>query len=410
MEALRLGLVLLAIVIGIRRRLSVGLTLTLAGPLTALLYLIPVADLFDGYVLVLGSERFLLLTGIVVLVTVLGQLLGELGFLTRLASACQELPGGKRTAVATLPLLVGLMPMPAGSLLSAPLVHHVLSEPKYTPHFKCAANYWFRHMAEFVWPIYPGLILTEAITGMPIISVAVLQLPLTLSMVVIGGVFFTARISGETKPRSAGLLKPVISILSSLWPVLVAILIYGVFKVNLTLAAALAVVLLIIVARPSKKALTTALKKGFSYKLILLVFGVLSFQQILEMSGSIEAISLLSTQYHLPAELVVFLVCYTIGVLTGMVSAYVGLGYVLLAGLLYQPGLNPGLVMLAYLSGFLGVMTSPAHLCLVFTNEFFGSDLGKVYRTLLPPLLFLAVAGLIVYFTGYANNFPGSLP
>ncbi len=88
MEALRLGLVLLAIVIGIRRRLSVGLTLTLAGPITALLYLIPVADLFDGYVLVLRSERFLLLTGIVVLVTVLGQLLGELGFLARLSSVC----------------------------------------------------------------------------------------------------------------------------------------------------------------------------------------------------------------------------------------------------------------------------------------------------------------------------------
>lgn len=404
MDALKLLVIMVAIVVALRRKVPVGVALFGAGPLTALLYRVPAGKLGQAYLDMAGSERFLFLAGVVVFITILGHLLKELGALDRLAQACRQLYGGARTATVTLPLLVGLMPMPAGSLLSAPLVENVLSDARYTPHFKCAANYWFRHLAEFSWPIYAGLILTEAITGMPIDRVALMQLPLSLMMILLGLFFFVRKIE-RTSDSDAALVKPILGILATIWPVLTAILLFGILKIHLVLAVLIALIAVVAVERPPVKSVLRSVRKGLSYKLILLVYGVLSFQAVLEMSGGIESIPRLATVYNLPPELIIFLVCFSVGVLTGMVSAYVGLGYAILAGFLYQPVLNPANIMLAYLSGFIGIMLSPTHLCLIFTIEYFGADLLRVYRTLAWPLLLLGLGGYMLYLVGYGSLF-----
>lgn len=404
MEAVKLGLILVAIIIALRRKVPVGLTLLAMGPFTALIYQVPPATLAEGYLDVTLSRELISLTGLVVFITIMGSLLKELGYLDRLATSCRGLYGDSRTAVAILPPLVGLMPMPGGSLLSAPLVNSVLSDERYTPHFKCAANYWFRHLVEFTWPIYAGIVLTEALTGMPIARVSLLQVPFTLAMIGIGMLVFIRRIKNEPAPNPSW-LKPLLGIAGSIWPVAVAVLMYGILKLELSLSALIALVSLVLLARPSRKILVAAIRRGLSIKLLMLIFGVLTFQKVLELSGGIESIPKLATVYDLPPELVIFLVCFTIGLLTGIVSAYVGLGYSLLAGLLYQPELNPGYIMLASLSGFIGVILSPAHLCLILTNNYFGSDLFKVLKTLILPLSLLAVFGWLLYLAGYGDLF-----
>jgi len=141
MEALKLGLILIAILAALRRKIPVGVTLLAMGPLTALLFQVPIEPLLNAYKTVAGSQHFISLTALVVIITIMGSLLNVLGYLDRLAGACQTLYGGARTAAVVLPPLVGLMPMPGGSLLSAPLINSILKHPRYTPHFKCALNY-----------------------------------------------------------------------------------------------------------------------------------------------------------------------------------------------------------------------------------------------------------------------------
>lgn len=404
MDALKLLVILAAIVLALRKRLSVGVTMLGAGLLGALLYWLPASDVARGYFDLVRSERFLSLTALVVAITILGNLLKELGYLSRLAAGARGLYGGSKTAVAIMPGLVGLMPMPGGSLLSAPLVNSVLDHPRYSPEMKCAANYWFRHLTEFSWPVYAGLILTEAITGLPIADVALLQLPLAALMFLLGLIFFVSRIKDGTT-EAHHLWRPLVAIASSVWPVVLAIALYGILEVDLVISVAASLLLVMAISRPSRSIIWKSVKPGLSPELILLIFGVLSFQMVIEMSGGVEAVSKLATDYHLPVELVVFAVVFTVGLLTGMVSAYVGLGYALLAGLLYQPTLNPGLIMIAYLSGFIGMILSPAHLCLILTNQYFGSDLMKVYRELLPPLILLGLGGFLLYFLGWGNLF-----
>ncbi len=395
MELAKLLAVLALIVYALRKKVSVGPTLFVAGLLTAVLYQVALTDLLDGYWSLVKSERFLSLTAVIVLITILGSLLKELGFLQRLADACRLLPGGNRSATAVLPFLIGLMPMPGGALLSAPLVENVLSDPRYAPEFKTAANYWFRHLVEFFWPVYPGIILTEAITGLPMLQVAILQLPLSIIMVILGAIFFSRKID-LGPPHPTDVRKAIAGILRSLWPIAGAIVIFALFKVNMAWAVAAAALTLILVTRPAISILVPSLRKGFSYKLVFLVFGILSFQTVLELSGAITRISLLAQQYSLPPEALIILVCFSIGLLTGMVAAYVGMGYVLLAGFLYLPAISPGNIMLAYLSGYVGMLLAPTHLCLVLTNNYFKSNLMSVYRLIILPLFILALLGFFI--------------
>jgi integral membrane protein (TIGR00529 family) len=404
MEAVKLIAVLAVIMLALRKKLSVGITLLGAGVITALLYQVDLPSLLKGYRDLLTSKRFISLTSVIILITSLGQLLKELRFLDKLSEVCKGLYGGNKTATAILPPLVGLMPMPGGALLSAPLVGNVLKDSKYTPEFKTATNYWFRHIVEFSWPVYPGLILTEAITGLPIGSVALMQLPLSILMAAIGLIFFIRKVDNHQTEKPQ-VWKPLIGILSTIWPIVFAIAIYGIFKIELALAVLFSLLVLVGITRPPKTSLVIALKKGLSYKLVLLVFGTLSFQTALELSDAIGSIPKLSMQLDLPSEIVIFLVCFAVGALTGMVSAFVALGYSLLAGFLYQPEIVPSHILLAYLSGYLGMMLSPTHLCLILSNDYFQSDLLKVYRELAVPFILLALLGLLLYFSPWAELF-----
>jgi len=404
MDFLKLAFVFAAIVIALRKKAPVSVTLFSAGLLTALLFLVSPGDLLGGYLQLVTSNRFISLTSIIILITILGSLLRELGTLARLSKACRDLYGGKRTATAVVPPLIGLMPMPGGALLSAPLVDTVLNEPQYPAHLKCAANYWFRHVVEHFMPIYPGIILSEAVTGMPALHLALMQSPLAIVMATLGVIFMIRRIAPSTGKRGE-LKRPLIGIVRSLWPIILAILLYGLLRLDLWLAVLVSLLLLMLIARPSWNIIGRSLKTGLSYKLVFLVFGILSFQTALESSGAIASIQRLSVEYGFPEELIIITVSFTAGLLTGMYAAFVALAYSLLAGFLYQSEINSANIFLAYLSGYLGMMLSPAHLCLVLSNEYFRSNLLSVYKILIWPALLLGVAGYLIYLSPWPAFF-----
>jgi hypothetical protein len=73
--------------------------------------------------------------------------------------------GGKHGQAASLvliPAAIGLVPLPGGALFSAPLVGQS-TENSSSPEWKAAVNYWFRHILEYWWPLYPVVIVTLSI-------------------------------------------------------------------------------------------------------------------------------------------------------------------------------------------------------------------------------------------------------
>jgi integral membrane protein (TIGR00529 family) len=402
-DLIRLAIIFVGIIIAVRLKVFVGYTLFAAGLLLAIMYQLPVSSIPTLYKDVLFSERFLSLYGIIILITFLGRLLKEIGYFERLVSASRQLVGGPRTAAAVLPALVGLMPMPGGALLSAPLVAEVLPKNKYSPEFLTVVNYWSRHVIEFCWPVYPGLILSAALTSQSVGRIALLQMPLTLIMIPIGIIFLVSKIK-EKGDGSGHIIKPFIKIMSSVWPIILAIAVSAILDIELLWAVGISLILLFIIGRPRMAQLKAVGAEAFSPRLFILVFGIISFQSVLDITGAVSSIPKLTTVYGLPPAIIIFGLTFTTGLLTGMVNAFVGLSYPLLAGYLYKPDINLGNIFLTFLAGYLGMILSPTHFCLVLTAEYFKANLGKVYRIMILPLLVLFLAGLLLYIIGYPWN------
>jgi len=98
--------------------------------------------------------------------------------------------------------------------------------------------------------------------------------------------------------------------------------------------------------------------------------------------------------------LAVMVLPFLIGLLTGLTSAYVGVGFPIVISLFDSVGGQASGAVLAYAGGLMGIMASPVHLCLVLTKKYFGAEFADIYRLLLPAiaavLIMVLAADLII--------------
>lgn len=403
MSVLKLLLILALIIYGIKRKFFVGYLLAIAGALLPLLFGITPLAVAKGFGHTLSSPAFWKLFAAIVIVTILAYLLKRIGALDRLTGAAQELAGGKRTAVAVLPAAIGMMPMPGGALLSAPLVQEVLREDNKSPVFLSAANYWFRHLMEFFWPLYPGIILGAGIIGIPVQRYGLLCMVMSVVMLTIGYLFFLRRIENNGN-GSRHNLRAVWQILGALWPLLLTVFLALAFGIDIVIALLISITGTIALNRSSWPVLWPTIREAVNLRLFFMVFGILVFKDMVELSGAVGDIPGEVARYGIPPATIIFLVPFLSGLLTGMTAAFIGLSFPILAGFLYIPEIQMGNIFLAHLSGYLGMILSPTHFCLLLTAEHFKADLGKVYRAFVPALLLLAAVGFALYFFGYPWN------
>ena len=402
MAALKLLLVLALIVYGIKRKIFVGYLLLGAGVITPVIFGYDLTDTFSGVWRTFASVEFWHLFAVLVVVTVLGNLLREVGALDRLAAAAQELAGGRKTATAILPAAVGLMPMPGGAVLSAPLIEEVLKEENRSPQFMSAANYWFRHIMEFFWPLYPGVILAAGIAGVPMRIFSLLGMVMTAAMLFIGYLFFLRPLTNHQ--RQAHNLRALGRIGLILWPLFLAVFLALALRLDMVIALVAALGTMILLQKIAARTVWTVIKGGITIRLFFLVFGILVFKNLLELSGAAAAIPAEVSRLGIPSAVVIFLAAFLTGLLSGMAAAFVGLSFPVLAGFLYYPDVNLSNLFLAYFSGYLGMILSPTHFCLLLTAEHFKAELGGVYKTLFVPLVLLGCFGWGLYLLGYPWN------
>jgi hypothetical protein len=115
------------------------------------------------------------------------------------------------------------------------------------------------------------------------------------------------------------------------------------------------------------------------------------FKGVMESSGAVEGLSLYFSGTGIPLMPMLFLLPFATGMLTGLTIGFVGSTFPLLVSL--AGGSAIGAVSFAFASGFMGVLLSPVHVCLVLTREYFKAEMGGMYRRmLLPTAIVLSVA------------------
>ncbi len=139
----------------------------------------------------------------VILILVLSHLLAESRQTERILAEFELFSPGPRFTLVAMPAIIGLLPMPGGAIFSAPLVKQTIGSYPASAELKSAINYWFRHIWEFWWPLYPGIILAITLFGQEPWKMILLQAPLTLGALAGGLIFILPEITikAEAHPQ-----------------------------------------------------------------------------------------------------------------------------------------------------------------------------------------------------------------
>ena len=363
------------------------------------------------------------------LILALSHLLSSAGQMRRMVTALGAVVRNTKARLAILPGLIGLLPMPGGALFSAPMVKEASDGSDYEAHHITAINHWFRHVWEYCWPLYPGLLLVpDYIPGKPlsVLQYAAIQSPLTVAALIAGFIFVFGRVKPPPAPaitdqplsrrgwELAASVSPILAIIASLallslaakyapanvrsataglyervpfksWALLgglVVAIVYGLLTNDIS------------PGRELKKVLRTKQL----WLLVLLVFGIKIFAGLIEASGAAKDVTKWLEEQRVPVLVIAATLPFLIGLITGITVAFVGVAFPLLLGLVSEMSLAHQLsyMVFAYAWGFTGVLVSPVHVCLVATSEYFETDLTKTYRWLVPAsaVVILAATGM----------------
>ena len=315
-----------------------------------------------------------------------------------------------------IPAAIGMVPMPGGALFSAPLVGRTVENSAQAPEWKAAVNYWFRHILEYWWPLYPVVIVTLSIFTLETWKYMAVQIPFTL--VSIGaGYFFLLRPYGkdlfgagekiENPPSLAKVLAPIMIIVAS------TLLLPGIFKyltpgLNLAswklLAMLTGLIVALIMIRQNRqqedRQLFTDIISKKTTNILFILAGVMIFESLLDASGLIPLAGQELSRNQVPVGLIIAFLPFLAGLVTGIAIGFAGAAFPIVVGFVStDPTLQPiGALVLAFSMGYAGMMLSPVHLCFLLTVDYFSASFIKVYRYLLPCVLSVMLWGIAMYF------------
>ncbi len=396
-DLLRIVLVVLILLFLIKKKVDLGSVLFLGAILSGLLFGLNVRILALDLFKALISFETLSLIGIIILVLYLGDFLQARGNFKILVDSLKDLVPEARLILAIPPVFIGLLPMLGGALMSAPVVKEAGSRWKLSPAWLTFLNYWFRHIWEYCWPLYVNLIMAAAILQIPIKKISSIQFPFTILAAGIGLILLFKHVPYLPKEgKSNRFLKNLYNLFFSLWPILLVIVLIFALRLHMLISLAITAFLTQILSRMRLRERLNLVWKSISLRTIFLLASVMMFKRILETSGALGSLTQVFRPEGASAYFLLFAIPFLLGLLTGVNHAFVGISFPILLPIFGLPNPDLVLVMFAYVSGFVGILLSPAHLCLILTVDYFQADLRSVFRILIWPCLIVFMASFLV--------------
>ncbi len=401
LNIIKLAIVLIVIIVFIIRKIDLFYALLTASVLTALLFSHGSKLPNDLYSTITDFQVLNLLLAFL-FVFYLSNLLTDSGILSNMLISLEKLIKDTRFVIISLPFMIGLVPAPSGAMLSAPFVEELGNRIGLKPEKKLIINYWFRHITEYLNPVYPGPILAVALVGITFKDLFLLNLPVMVFDFILGFILFVVRLKSDNSHLDKAEKKDFIVTVNGIWPIFVAILLPILIKLNLSISLAISILLIVLINKIKLSLLKGIIKKSLKINVLLLVFSVMFFKTVLENSKAIELVSNSFIEYNFHPIILAILLPLITGFITGITIGYVGLAFPLLKPFFDSIGLN--IVMLAYVSGYIGVLASPTHLCYSVTQKYFNASYTKVYKMLIPSLLILLCFTIFLTLAGWFKS------
>ena len=406
------------ILIMIHRRWSLGSAFMAGAFLMGLLFGMGPFDIVPSAMRSLIHPRSLGISAVVGLILILSHSLETTKQMERLLAAFSGLVRRPLLNLALFPALIGLLPMPGGAVFSAPMVKHLGVRYRLKGSQLSFINYWFRHIWEYWWPLYPGVLMTIALAHIDLWEFVMFTLPLTAVAILVG--YWPLRrvftVDERTPPEQTTSVswRPF---LSELFPIAFVIIIglgaglvltkgltgnaqHMAKELGMIGALVLAIGWIWYVNGLNGRSCLLIIAQPALIKMLFMVAGIFVFKGILQDSGAVNQIGREFIQWHIPLISIAILMPFIVGVSSGITIAFVGATFPILISLVQTMDQGPLIIpylILATVSGYTGVLVSPLHLCMLLSNQYFETDLMSFYRLLLFPLFALVLSGCLYF-------------
>ncbi|MGC1120151.1 MAG: DUF401 family protein [Candidatus Methanofastidiosia archaeon] len=359
----------------VRKKVSYGVAVIVGSLIIGAFSGFSIREFVDCAVETLRDEQTLTLTAVITLIGIMGYSFKQTG---QIDITIRELRGfsGEKTILAAIPAAFGMLPIPGGALMSAPVIEPEADRLKLTPEHKTYLNLWFRHALLIIFPLSTTIILPASLAGISVFSMIGLLVPLFLVAVVTGyvvGLRPTRRSEGYHGQGS------LLRVVYGLSPILLVIALNAV-GVPLVVGLILGLILLFLESNLTVKQSVHTVVRGISINMAVAMVGIMFFRQVVNTSPVVtEVMDLLEGS---PAALLIVGLPIVVSLFMGLALLSIGVCFPLLEPL--SPFSQPVFATILYTSAFAGYLASPLHLCLILTKEYFHSSLFGVYRRFLP--------------------------
>ncbi len=407
LDVLKISVIFIAIIILVRFKWNIGYVLMIASGLLALLYMMPLEKVLSTIKFTVIDPVTIKLFFALTLIRVFEIILRENKVLSRMTDAARTLLKKKKVVIISMPTLIGLLPSLGGAYFSAPMVDESTKGIRMSQEEKGFINYWFRHPWEFILPLYPGILLVSAISHIELRSLILSNLLYAALIFITGFIFSMRGVKGEVKKRQDGLLdnKNISSdnyfdhiyrhpywSFSPLFLILFLVIGLG---IDLHYSLAIAILPLFILYKYKAADFIRVIKYGFALDVIILIFGTMLFKMTMENSGAVGQLSKFFSEVGMPVLPISVVLPMIAGLLTGITVGFVSTSFPLL--IIFSGGADLNVINLAFVAGYIGVLLSPVHLCLVLTREYFKADMWGIYKKIIPGCLIILLCALFLY-------------
>jgi uncharacterized protein len=390
-------ILILALMLGLlRRKIGIGYVMLISSGALFLLYRMSLSDIIITVKNVAASSIAIKLLLSLSLIRIFELLLREQKMLNAMMDTIKSTFRSRKAVIISMPLLIGMLPSLGGAYFSAPMVEEATKDAEMSQEEKAFINYWFRHPWECILPLYPGIVFASAVSHIPLNKLAIINIIPVLALVATGFIYGMRGVGhslrNRNEPVSGKSLRPWINFL----PILIVMILVIIVGIELHYALLFVLIPFFMLYRYSIKQIFAALRYGFSWDVIVMIVGIVLFKETMEASGSVKNLGRFFIEHGIPLLPVYCLLPFVAGLLTGHTVGFVGSTFPLLISIGDQA--LPSLVSLAFASGFIGVLLSPVHLCLILTREFFKADISGIYRKTIPACAIVFAVAIAQYF------------
>lgn len=343
------------------------------------------------------------LVAAVALISGLSKAMKENGDLELMVRSLVSLVPRPKALSMLLPALIGMINVPGGAVMSAPMVEENGRTLHTDAATQAAINLVFRHIGYFIYPLHTSMILLSELLALPKLSIIKYNLLPTLFAVLVAYLFlFRSPTSPHGLPQRQHSVgrhgRDFVRGFSSILLILGLVLI---FDLPFYLAAAAGLLLALLRnagGEPRGAALAVRLKRlvtvWIDYRLTLAILFLMLFKAVVEASGVTGTLAAVLVNYDIPLPILIIVLGALTSHILGAHLAASGLLAPFFAPLIPQAALAPYAALLL-IAIMLGYLVSPLHLCLVLTNQYFAVPYNQVVKKMAVPLLALLAASTV---------------